>query len=91
MKILKIIEISSKDSCDESKEIKQEINNYWRKKTQSNEAKEFAESFGVLDNEYIGRLIITQEQASWNPAFANIYKTLKNNDAQELHYYFHKH
>lgn len=90
MKIIKIIEINSKHSCDKSKEIKQEINNYWQAQTENGESRQFAEAFYLLENENLGRLIITKNQARYNPAFETIYKTLKDNDAHELHYYFHK-
>lgn len=90
MKIIKIIEVSSRDSDEQSKVIKNEINNYWQEQTEQGEAKQFADSFYLLENENLGRLIITKNQARYNPAFATIYKTLKDNDAHELHYYFHK-
>lgn len=90
MEILKIIQISSRSGDDESKIIKSEINDYWRRTTAKGEAKQFAEAFYLLENENGGRLIITQDQASWNPCFTRISNALKKHGADELHYYFHK-
>ena len=90
MKIRKIIEISSRDSDEQSKQIKDVINEHWKSMTEKNEAKQFAEAFDLLENENIGRLIITKNQAGWNPAFDIIFKILNEHDANELHYYFHK-
>jgi hypothetical protein len=90
MKVLKIIQISSRSGDDESKIIKREINDYWRRTTEKGKAKQFAEAFYLLESENGGRLIITQDQASWNPCFIYILKVLKKHEADELHYYFHK-
>ena len=90
MEILKIIQISSRSGDDESRNIKKEINDYWKIKTKEGEAKQFAEAFCLLENEHIGRLIITRDQAFWNPYFEAIANALKKHGADELHYYFHK-
>ena len=90
MEILKIIEVSSRDSDKQSKQIKQEINNYWQLRTANNEAKQFAENFYFLEDENMSRLVITKKQACCNSNLIYIYKILKENNAQELHYYFYK-
>ena len=90
MEILQIIQISSRSGDDESRNIKKEINDYWRKKTEKGEAKDFADAFYLLENENCGRLIITKDQAFWNPYFKAIANALKKHGADELHYYFHK-
>lgn len=90
MEILKIIQISSRSGDDESRNIKKEINDYWKIKTKEGEAKQFAEAFYLLENEHIGRLIISKDQAFWNPYFKAIANALKKHGADELHYYFHK-
>lgn len=90
MEILKIIQISSRSGDDESKIIKSEINDYWRRKTEKGETKQFAEAFYLLENEHGGRFIITKNQASWNPYFEAIANALNKHGADELHYYFHK-
>ena len=90
MEVLKIIQISSRSGDEESKIIKQEINDYWRRRTEKGEAKKFAEAFYLIESENGGRLIITKDQASWNPCFTYILSALKKHEADELHYYFHK-
>lgn len=90
MEILKIIQISSRSGDDESKIIKSEVNDYWRRKTEKGETKQFAEAFYLLENENGGRIIISKDQASWNSCFTYILKALNKHGADELHYYFHK-
>ena len=90
MEILKIINVYSRSGDDESKIIKSEINDHWRRETEKGEAKQFAEAFYLLENEYIGRLIISKDQAFWNPYFEAIANALNKHGADELHYYFHK-
>jgi hypothetical protein len=89
-KILKIVQISSRDSDERSKVIKNEINNYWKMMTEKGEAKQFAEAFYLLENENIGRLIINLNQVFHNPSLIRICTLLLEAEATELHYYFHK-
>ena len=90
MEILKIINVYSRSGDDESINIKKEINDYWKIKTKEGEAKQFAEAFYLLENEHIGRLIISKDQAFWNPYFKAIANDLKKQGADELNYYFYK-